>query len=164
MALFSWVPIFVDWIKITHSWGSNSWPKYFLTKFIQKIAISWVLEFVDWTLHENHENWYPTKFKPSTAIEQNLCNYVCKFLCILCRWSPIKIQMQSSKDNCKLQLYIVAPAISISAAIWFLMWQVSFMSAPSLLLNTSFLWYIKPLLSPSHLDSLSTINTGNLYK
>ena len=23
MALFSWVPIFVDWTKITHSWGSK---------------------------------------------------------------------------------------------------------------------------------------------
>ena len=23
MPLFSWVPIFVDWTKITHSWGSN---------------------------------------------------------------------------------------------------------------------------------------------
>ena len=30
--------------------------------FIQKITFSWVLEFVDRTFHENHENWYPTKF------------------------------------------------------------------------------------------------------
>ena len=26
MALFSWVPIFVDLTKMTHSWGSNLWP------------------------------------------------------------------------------------------------------------------------------------------
>ena len=26
-----------------------------------------MLEFVDRALHENHENWYPTKFKPSTV-------------------------------------------------------------------------------------------------
>ena len=25
------------------------------------------LKFVDGTLHENHENWYPTKMKPSTV-------------------------------------------------------------------------------------------------
>ena len=40
---------------------------YFLSLFIQKIAILWVAEFVDWTLHENNENLYPTKFKPSTV-------------------------------------------------------------------------------------------------
>ena len=34
---------------------------------IQKIAISLALEFVGGTLHENHENWYPTKIKPSTV-------------------------------------------------------------------------------------------------
>ena len=26
-----------------------------------EIAISWVLEFVEWTIHENHKNWYPYK-------------------------------------------------------------------------------------------------------
>ena len=31
------------------------------------MTASWVLKFVDWTLHEDHENWYPTKFKPSTV-------------------------------------------------------------------------------------------------
>ena len=32
-----------------------------------KITNSWVLEFVDWILHEHHENWYLTKIKPSTV-------------------------------------------------------------------------------------------------
>ena len=34
---------------------------------MQKITNSWVLEFLDQTLLENHENWYPTKIKPSTV-------------------------------------------------------------------------------------------------
>ena len=33
----------------------------------KKVKMSWVLEFVDRTLHENHEYWYPTKFKPFTV-------------------------------------------------------------------------------------------------
>ena len=45
----------------------NLWPQYFPSKFIQKITYSWILEFVDWALHENHKNWYPTKIKPSTV-------------------------------------------------------------------------------------------------
>ena len=45
----------------------NSGPYYFPSLFIQKITNSWVLEFVDWTVHENHENWYPTKIKPYTV-------------------------------------------------------------------------------------------------
>ena len=40
---------------------------FFFSLFIQKIAFSWVLDFVDRTLHKNHENWYPTKIKPSTV-------------------------------------------------------------------------------------------------
>ena len=32
-----------------------------------KIALAWVLEFVDQTLRENHENWYPTKIKSFTV-------------------------------------------------------------------------------------------------
>ena len=32
------------------------------------MAISWVLEFMAQTLHKNHENWYPTKIKPSTVL------------------------------------------------------------------------------------------------
>ena len=40
----------------------------FLHNSYRKIAFSWVLEFVDWTLHENHGNWYPMKIKPSTVI------------------------------------------------------------------------------------------------
>ena len=37
------------------------------SKFIQEITVSWVPEFVDRTLHETRENWYPTKFKPLTV-------------------------------------------------------------------------------------------------
>ena len=31
----------------------------FFHNMIQKITISWILKFEDWTFHENHENWYP---------------------------------------------------------------------------------------------------------
>ena len=34
---------------------------------IQIIALLLVLEFVDKTLHENHENWCTTKFKQFTV-------------------------------------------------------------------------------------------------
>ena len=44
----------------------NSWGSKFMV--IQKIANSWVLEFLDRTLQENHENWYPKKMKPSTGV------------------------------------------------------------------------------------------------
>ena len=54
MALFSLVPIFMDWTKNDTFMGL-------------KIHRNWVLEFVDRTRHENHENWYPTKIKPSTV-------------------------------------------------------------------------------------------------
>ena len=46
----------------------NSCPLNFPSYFIQKIANSWVLEFVNRTLHGNHENGYPTKMKPSTEV------------------------------------------------------------------------------------------------
>ena len=39
----------------------------FPSLFIQKFAISWALEFVDRIHHENHENVYPEKIKPSTV-------------------------------------------------------------------------------------------------
>ena len=65
MALFSWVPIFVDLTKIKHSWGSQFVAIVF--SFIQKIAISLVLEFVDTSLNENHEIWNPMKIKSSTV-------------------------------------------------------------------------------------------------
>ena len=56
--------------KMTHSCGSKFVVILFLfSLFIQKITISWVLEFVDRTLHEHHENWYPTKFKLSTVYD-----------------------------------------------------------------------------------------------
>ena len=75
MVLFSWVPIFVDQRKVMHSGGS---------KFVA-IIISYIthtentylllLEFVDWTLHEKHENWYPTKIKPFTVSKSEIpCN------------------------------------------------------------------------------------------
>ena len=41
----------------------------FLPNSYKKTTYSWVLEFVDRTLHEIHENWYPMKIKPSTVIE-----------------------------------------------------------------------------------------------
>ena len=53
-------------------WVQNSWPLYFLSLFIQKITISWVLEFVDWTFHKNCENWYPTKFKADMNSDKGL--------------------------------------------------------------------------------------------
>ena len=43
--------------------GHSIFPSY----VIQKITNSCVLEFMDRTLHENHENWYPTKINPSTV-------------------------------------------------------------------------------------------------
>ena len=39
----------------------------FPSLFIQKIAILLALEFVDGILHENHENRYLMKIKPSTV-------------------------------------------------------------------------------------------------
>ena len=35
------------------------------------MAVLLALEFVDQTLHENHENWHPRKIKPSTVFLQN---------------------------------------------------------------------------------------------
>ena len=37
---------------------------------------SWALKFVGRTIHENHENWYPTKIKPSTVLEFTLYSAV----------------------------------------------------------------------------------------
>ena len=58
ITLFLWVPTFVYWIKMTHLWGSKS----------VAIVFSFIIHtenhhFVDRMLHEN---WYPTKIKPST--------------------------------------------------------------------------------------------------
>ena len=39
MALFSWVPIFIDWAKITHFWGSNFLVKAFFFIIHKKIAL-----------------------------------------------------------------------------------------------------------------------------
>ena len=39
----------------------------FFHKLYRKSHFRGYMEFVDWTLHENNENWYPTKFKPSTV-------------------------------------------------------------------------------------------------
>ena len=63
MALFSWVPVFCRLKKKTHSWVSKFVVIIFPFTTNTKNAISLVLEFVDWALHENHENWYryPTK-------------------------------------------------------------------------------------------------------
>ena len=58
MALFSLVPIFGDWTKITQSLGSKFVVIVFSLK-IQKITISLVLEFMDLTLQENHEKLVP---------------------------------------------------------------------------------------------------------
>ena len=60
LALFSWVPIFVDWTKMTHPWGSKFLAIVFSFIIHTKNITSWVLEFVDRTFHKN---WYPTKFK-----------------------------------------------------------------------------------------------------
>ena len=68
MALFSWVPIFVDLTKMTHSWGSKFVAIVFSFIIHTESNPSWVLEFVDPTLCENHENWYPMKFKPGVEI------------------------------------------------------------------------------------------------
>ena len=42
---------------------------------MQKITNSWVLEFEDQTHHENHENWYTTKIKPSTVAGQPVLTF-----------------------------------------------------------------------------------------
>ena len=56
--------------KSHHSWGS---------KFVV-IVFSFIMHtenhyFVDRTLHENHESWYPTKIKPSTVCAFVFSNY-----------------------------------------------------------------------------------------
>ena len=68
MALFSWVRIFEVGTKMTHLWCSKFVAIVFpFIIHIQKITNSLVLEFVDQTLHENHEYWYQTNIKPSTV-------------------------------------------------------------------------------------------------
>ena len=52
---------------MTHSWGS----KFVTIKFPFKthtVMFVMALDLVDWTLYENDENWYPTKFKPFRVI------------------------------------------------------------------------------------------------
>ena len=67
MALFSWVPIFVDWTKMTLSWGSK------LVVIVFSLIINTEnYHFVGTGIRgsdppQNHENWYPTKYKPSTV-------------------------------------------------------------------------------------------------
>ena len=56
--------IFVDGMKMTHSWGSKFVAIEFFFIIHTENNLFVVLEFVDRTLHENHENWYPTKIKP----------------------------------------------------------------------------------------------------
>ena len=59
MALFLWVPIFVDWAKMTYSWGSKFMAiAIYLIIYTENYNFG-VLEIVDRTLHKNHENWYP---------------------------------------------------------------------------------------------------------
>ena len=53
---------------MTHLSGSNFVAITFLFIFHVEIAISWVLEFVDRTIHENHKYWYPKKIKPFTVM------------------------------------------------------------------------------------------------
>ena len=60
---FSWIKQ-----KVTHSWGSKLVALVFSFIIHTENTISWVLEFVDQTLHENQENWYPTKCKPFTVL------------------------------------------------------------------------------------------------
>ena len=66
MALFNMGggPIFVYWIKITYSVGSKFMIINFFLWNIQKIAFSWVLEFVDINSHENNKNWHSRNVKP----------------------------------------------------------------------------------------------------
>ena len=49
---------------MTHSWVS----KFVAIIFFFRIDNSLVLEFVDWTVYENHENWHPAKIMPFTVI------------------------------------------------------------------------------------------------
>ena len=44
------------------------------------VAVPLVLEFVDRTLPENHENWYPTKIKPFTVSDKEKSNAYDKLL------------------------------------------------------------------------------------
>ena len=78
---------------------------------MQKITISWVLEFVDWTLHENHENWYPTKFKPSTVFEEEKGESVeigdvdfHKKSCCVEKFTPKRDGEQTSENNTECML------------------------------------------------------------
>ena len=53
MALFLWVPIFIDLTKMTHLWDSKCVAKIFpLLNLYRKTAI--LGELVGWTLHEIH--------------------------------------------------------------------------------------------------------------
>ena len=72
MALFSWVPIFVDWKKNRNTFvefkirgHSNLFNNY----SYRNLNLRGYWNFVDRILNENHENWYPTKLKPSTVTE-----------------------------------------------------------------------------------------------
>ena len=67
VGIFSWVPIFVDWTKITQSFGSKFMAIIFTFIFhTENCYFVGTLEFMDWALRENHENWYPRKIKSFT--------------------------------------------------------------------------------------------------
>ena len=110
MALFSWVPIFVDWAKIAHSWGS---------KFVV-IAFSFIIHtenrffvgtrFPGSDPPRNHKNWYPTKIKPSTVFNTVLSKELWqgKSESHFRRIHPLKFTLTSCLSvmkHCKREIY-----------------------------------------------------------
>ena len=90
MAFFSWVPIFVDWAKITHSLGSKFVAMTFSFIIHTENSFSWVLDIVDRAINENHENLYHTEIQPSTVFRNVVIWNGCHFAV-----SPISIDQAS---------------------------------------------------------------------
>ena len=70
MALFSWVPVFVDWTKMTHLWGSKFVARVFSFKSHYNRKWSFRGYWNSWIgpSSKTMKIWlYPTKLKPSTA-------------------------------------------------------------------------------------------------
>ena len=91
----------------TEPWKSWTVPALL---YIQKIAILLALEFVDWTLHKNHKNLYPTKIKPSTIQIYLQFDKMNKeeqgsWLVLYKTYDTLDIPMCSAADYCLLPFY-----------------------------------------------------------
>ena len=67
MALFFWVPIFVDWAKITHSWGSEFVGIAFSCTILTDSRFFMGTRFCESDPPQKPWKLIPTKIKPSTA-------------------------------------------------------------------------------------------------